>query len=225
MNEKVAWLVAIIAIACSAGVIVESNQRTQTFKKNEIALNDSLRSWQNKHGHQVAQKNSLEIQNRDQLLALRGLEGTNLRIQNTLKDLKNTITAISHDVETLYDIGTDEVTIIEYRDSMPVYQSSFSTEWIEGTVTMGVDSLNLQQRILNKFDYSVHREKNLFRPDTLQIMATSLNPDTYTQDLSSFNYSLKPKRFSVGPSVSYGIGDNGFGLNIGIGIQYSVIQF
>lgn len=33
------------------------------------------------------------------------------------------------------------------------------------------------------------------------------------------------KRFSVGPTVSYGISDAGLGLNVGIGLTYKLISF
>lgn len=224
-SANIAYFIAIVSFLFSFGVIIESNQRKNQYQQNYAALTDSVKTWKDKYGRQVAEKNVLVLENQDQLLELKHLRGTNKRIQNTLSELKNTISAISHDVTTLTSIESDQVKIIEYRDSLPVYKSEFKTEWEEGVVIMGHDSLKLEQKILNKFDYAIHRDKNLLKPDTIRVRAISLNPNTYTNDLSSFSYSLKPKRWTLGPSVTYGIGANGAEVIVGGSITYGIIQF
>ncbi|MFT7282466.1 MAG: hypothetical protein ACI9DM_002201 [Cyclobacteriaceae bacterium] len=225
MKTTIPWIIALAAIIF-AGITCERQVATSSIDgKNLKALNDTVRTWKDKYGRNVAEKKSFEAFSKKQFINIKNLEGTNLRLQNTVDNLRGTIAAISHDVVTEYIINSDSVEILRYVDNFPVYQSQYKDEWIDALVTMGKDSLQIDQRILNKFDYAITRSKNLFKPDTLFIRTTSLNPNTYTSDLSSFTYTAKPKRISIGPSISYGFNGNSLGLNIGVSVQYSVIEF
>lgn len=217
-------IIAVLVIGFLA-FVQHSCQREKNRAQILSGLEDNITTYRNHLNQEVAEKNVIISSNRSQLLEIRELTGTNLRLQKLVKDQKQIIAGMSSDHTTTIKYVTDTVKIIGAKGELPIYQSEFADKWKTGSVTMGPDSLSLDLKVFNKFDWSFHREKYWFRPDTLKIQLISLNPHTQTDDMSAFSLADQKKRFSLGPSIGLGLGAGlGLQFQVGISFQYSLLQ-
>jgi hypothetical protein len=224
-REAIAWILLALTIGLALYFWDLHRQEKITHGQQLVALNDSVVKWRNKHGHEVSQKKAIIDFSTKQIRELQGLDGTNKRIQELLQENKKALAAISHDVQTISIVREGDVQIINYKDTLPVYFKSFSNQWEKGSVTMGPDSLKLDIKTFNKFDYIIDKKRHWFKPDTIFIQATNLNPNSETLDVSAYKEIVKKRKWHLGPYAGYGINSDGLSPSIGFSIQYSIISF
>lgn len=100
--------------------------------------------------------------------------------------------------------------------------------WLEIKGTVANDLLRIDTLV--SYDslsfVSYYRSKGFFKGKELVVEATSYNPYSRFTGLKTFNVEEPIQRFSVGPYVGIGIGEN-FKITpqIGVGVQFSVFRF
>jgi len=125
------------------------------------------------------------------------------------------------------------------RDFYPVYMTDcppevknirqrFSNEWYDATVQIGDSSylhLKAQDRITVVWK-QVNEGSIFHRKKYLQLDVSNENPDVTVTGLKTFRVNeKKPKQWSVGLQVGYGISGRKPSIYVGIGISKSIIRF
>lgn len=207
------------------------------------ALGDSLKTWKDKEGNFKAKISVLESEKTEAFLKLHTSDSTVLRLQDLVSKYKKQLnkkgsaTIISTDA----DINLTEPTIV-YIDSTkpcePIYESKFEimgtgkykdTKWVWGIINASKDSTTVGMRFHEEIDVVLGEEKTGFlglgKPRPFAEV-TLHNPFNKVSTLKSFNVTPpKPKRFGIGPTLSYGVG-SGFvpQVFVGIGVNWNLIR-
>ena len=207
------------------------------------ALGDSLVTWRDKEGAFKANITLLEYHSADYFTKWNTADSTVIKLQALVTKYKKELgkrgsaTIITTDAE----INISEPTVV-YRDTTkpcdPVYKTNFEimgsgkyekTKWIWGEVIATKDSTVVGMRFHEEIDVILGEEKTGFlglgkrRPFA---EVTLHNPFNKVSTLRSFNVTPpKPKRFGIGPTLSYGVGSE-FNpqVFIGIGVNWNIIK-
>ena len=207
------------------------------------ALGDSLTTWRDKEDNFKANITLLESEKADYFTKWNTADANVIKLQALVTKYKKQLgkkgsaTVITTDAE----IDITEPTVV-YRDTSkpcdPVYKTNFEimgsgkyekTRWVWGEVIATKDSTIVGMRFHEEIDVVLGEEKTGFlglgksRPFA---EVTLHNPFNKVSTLKSFNVTPpKPKKFGIGPTLSYGVG-SGFvpQVFIGIGVNYNIIR-
>lgn len=235
-------ILAIVAIlAMWRGCEAEAKlAEVETMNK---ALGDSLTTWRDKEGDFKANITLLENQSADYFTKWNTADANVIKLQVLVSKYKKQLgkkgsaTVITTDAE----IDITEPTVV-YRDTSkpcdPVYKTDFeimgtgkykNTKWVWGVVHATKDSTTVGMRFHEEIDVVLGEEKTGFlglgKPRPFAEV-TLHNPFNKVSTLKSFNVTPpKPKRFGIGPTLSYGIG-SGFvpQVFVGVGVNWNVIR-
>jgi hypothetical protein len=238
-------LIPILAIIAILAMLRGCEAQAKLAEAETInkALGDSLVTWRDKEGAFKANITLLESQSADYFVKLNTADSTVVKLQALVTKYKKQLgkkgsaTVITTDAE----IDISEPTVV-YRDSTkpcdPVYQTDFeimgtgkykNTRWVWGVVTATKDSTQVGMRFHEEIDVVIGQEKTGFlglgKPKPF-VEVTLHNPFNKVSTLRSFNVTPpKPKRFGIGPTLSYGVG-SGFipQVFVGIGVNYSILR-
>jgi hypothetical protein len=207
------------------------------------ALEDSLTTWRDREGDFKANITLLENENADYFTKWNTADANVIKLQALVTKYKKQLgskgsaTVITTDA----DIDITEPTIV-YRDTTkpcdPVYKTDFEimgtgkyekTRWVWGVVHATKDSTTVGMRFHEEIDVVLGQEKTGFlglgKPRPFAEV-TLHNPFNKVSTLRSFNVTPpKPKKFGIGPTLSYGVG-SGFvpQVFVGIGVNYSILR-
>jgi hypothetical protein len=246
-NLKVAKRVFIAVLAIVAILAMwrgcEAEAKLAEVETMNKALGDSLTTWRDKEGDFKANITLLEYQSADYFTKWNTADSTVVKLQALVTKYKKQLgkkgsaTIITTDAE----IDISEPTIVE-RDTVkpcdPVYKTNFEimgsgkyekTRWVWGEVIATKDSTVVGMRFHEEIDVVLGEEKTGFlglgkrRPFA---EVTLHNPFNKVSTLRSFNVTPpKPKRFGIGPTLSYGVG-SGFvpQVFVGVGVNYNILR-
>lgn len=221
----------------------ETEARLAEIETMNKALGDSLITWKDKEGNFKAKITLLENSSADYFTKWNTADADVIKLQALVskyeKQLgkKGSATVITTDAE----IDIVEPTIV-YRDTSkpcdPVYKTDFEimgtgkykdTKWVWGVVHATKDSTTVGMRFHEEIDVVLGEEKTGFlglgKPKPFAEV-TLHNPFNKVSTLKSFNViPPKPKRFGIGPTLSYGVG-SGFvpQVFVGVGVNWNIIK-
>jgi hypothetical protein len=199
--NKILGIFAIIVTIALVAVLFFASKRIQKLQQIEDiyeVTQDSLDIMINKYNQEVTKSEVLESENTTLFTQLKIKDKNIIRLQqvilNSEKENKKINTALVISNETnlkLQDsirsliigyshyagLDTANFILTEY----PIYQRSFERKWDKGIVTMGLDTLALDIKVINAYDITIGDEKvNLFKKK-LYANITNLNPSTETK--------------------------------------------
>lgn len=232
-------IVAILAMwkGCKAEVELAE---VETMNK---ALEASLTTWRDKEGNFKANITLLENQSADYFTKWNTADANVIKLQALVSKYKKQLgkkgsaTVITTDAE----IDITEPTVV-YRDTSkpcdPVYKTNFEimgtgkykdTKWVWGVVHATKDSTTVGMRFHEEIDVVLGEEKTGFlglgKPRSFAEV-TLHNPFNKVSTLKSFNVTPpKPKKFGIGPTLSYGVGSEFVPqVFVGIGVNWNLIR-
>jgi hypothetical protein len=241
--KPVFWVITILVLVLYLMRGCEAKTKLAEAETMNKALGDSLTTWRDKEGAFKANITLLENQSADYFTKWNTADSTVVKLQALVTKYKKQLgkkgsaTVITTDAE----IDISEPTIV-YRDTTkpcdPVYQTDFEimgtgkykdTRWVWGVVTATKDSTQVGMRFHEEIDVVIGQEKTGFlglgKPRPFAEV-TLHNPFNKVSTLRSFNVTPpRPKRFGIGPTLSYGVGSEFVPqVFVGIGITWGIIK-
>lgn len=190
---------------------------------NIEALNDTIKYYQDKNGNLVATKLAFE----SDINTLKKLNEYLYNQIDSMKIKKKDVDKIIY-VEGSIENDKNDTTFIVKHDTISSgfdKQFAFNNEYrtLEGNVRYRNDSLNviIDKDIVN-FDYTVIFDKNN------RISIKSTNPYVRYTEISGFTIPKeRQKRWSLGPSISYGYDPfmKKQSASIGISLNYGIFKW
>jgi hypothetical protein len=226
LNPKLIRFTSTIVLICLLFIVptcIKQNKiKQQTNNLIIEALSSNLKTYINKEGKEVAQKNIISLGYK-QLKKLRLQDSSEIaQLRRIIK--KNTISATNlrtHTSGTLTAATKTTIVIVNNEPSdsccdncLPIWPEYFQTvsdEWSTMDVTANIDSISVKYNVINEFDITQSTEKQgkwPFRKKVPVITVVSKNPNTTTKGLSSFVVPTpsKAKAITTGSTISFILG-------------------
>jgi hypothetical protein len=255
-KERIYKAVSITIIVILVLLNLKSCKNTQNIEKDYVstinALQDTMTTYYNKDGMQVAKISAIETEKASMFLDIKSKDAVIIKLQEEVKKNKNrigksgSVTVITNTteintVDTTYVISKDTIVRNDTVFIYPEYSSFIrkglrvdSSYWITANVKANRDSTSFELGIQNSYTVVLGREKaksfkGLFKPKIAFAEVTNENPYTATKTIRSYQVKVpRPKRLGIGINVGYGIildKKPVFRPYIGIGINYNIIEF
>ena len=193
------------------------------IKEYVIDINGLKKQVSEKQQLILSQKQAIDIH----LIEKSELKKLHFKAVNEVTRLKAEISILK---DSLSHSGT--VVIVEPCDSVglsyPVIKIPFTFKEVNEYYTLsgGFSEVGIMDIDLNvPISLSVWTGIEKGSKDYKAVVTTT-NPHVKITELESVKFDLpKPKKFGIGIQTGYGIGKNGIGPYIGIGISYNIIRF
>jgi hypothetical protein len=201
---------AIIISLLMAFVLYFSGKRIASLKQTEqlyIVAQDSLKTVRNKNGTQTATIEILQADKNKLFTQLQSFDSNIIRLQNVVKQydkkVGNLTTALITTDETNIKLSDSLKNVITGYSHLPnkpdikypIYNKKFDNKWMRGMVTMGLDTFDLKETIINEYDVTIGFEKvSLFKKKAFANI-TNLNPATETTVMKV--YQKTPVKSSI----------------------------
>lgn len=218
------------------------------------SINSELTKTKNKLGEETAKSELIVSDNTKLFLSINSKDSTIIKLQGIVEANKKTISKYGSATifGTNTTINSTNVTdSIILRDTIregntvtiyPQYQFKVNqfNDWITGSGYANKDSSHLDIKIKNEAEIVIGYSKdsgikNLFKKAKPYAIVKNKNPYTETSEFKTYAVALpKPKRFGIGLSLSGGFNFGGYsgtslriqpGIQLGIGINYNLIEF
>ena len=232
--------VAIAIIISLIALLVNSRRDVVSQKDLYEAITDSLYSYKTKDSLNAVRIQIIQTDREKDFLTIKNLTGTNLELQNLVKNKDKRISELSaalilKDETVIYDttrvfhpIGGDTLVF-----SQSILLDTINTQWYDATFGFRYGFSHLDLKIRNQYNVTLGYEGgNWFKRGTPYARVVNLNPYTQTNDLRVYQVAVPPpKRFGLGIQSGFGglydIRNNnlGYGFYIGLGFSYNIIRW
>lgn len=232
--------VAIVIIISLIALLVNSRRDVVSQKDLYEAITDSLYSYKTKDSLNAVRIQIIQTDREKDFLTIKNLTGTNLELQNLVKNKDKQISELSaalilKDETVIYDttrvfhpIGGDTLVF-----SQSILLDTINTQWYDATFGFRYGFSHLDLKIRNQYNVTLGYEGgNLFKRGTPYARVVNLNPYTQTTDMRVYQVAVPPpKRFGLGIQSGFGglydIRNNnlGYGFYIGLGFSYNIIKW
>lgn len=226
-HQIIPYIIAIIL----AFLLFKSCERANTLQDLQTSLNDTISQYRNKHGEQVSTISVLQTEREKDFLNMKSKDSTVKALQKAVKNYKGKVQSATVASTETTDTGKT-VTIVKhdtvYTSSnsislKPVYSTSWSERWSEGTIEAHFDTIYRSIKTKNEFTFTHGTKRNLFKKDVLKVEMTNLNPNTFTTELRSYSVTMPKKRFSIGLGCTYGYSITTWKPDAVVGVNASFI--
>lgn len=244
MNKKDLIFGGVIVILLGVTILLFSllNEKRSDYKKQVELYNsitDTVKFYKNKDSLNVAKIQVMQTDKESDFLKIKNLTGTNLELQNLIKDkdkkIKDLNTALIHKDETVYTdtlrmyypIGGDTIIF-----SQSVLLDTINNKWINAKYGFNKGLSYLDLKVYNEYQITIGYEGgNLFKKGTPYGIVTNMNPYTSTKDMRVYQVSV-PKQKRMGISFQTGFGgvydmknnNISYGPYVGLGLNYNIIK-
>jgi len=251
MEEKKAHIQGFIAtiiliVAAFVFVLLMQHQKMKARLNEQtnliVSLNDSLVTVTNRDSSQTATISVLQTQNIKDFLTIATKDGQIKRLQDLVEANKSKLTkgSTATIVSTETKIKSTNPTIVTPRDTVekesiiylyPQYISDINLgRWVTGEVVANRDSISVNLEIENDYDIIIGESgKFLSWKKKPFVEITNHNPYTKTKVLRAYKVASPIKRRAgIGVFVGYGLPlttTPKFGVMVGVGLQYNIIEF
>ena len=246
MNWKTnsVFIIIIAVLIASLFLLFNSNRKTKKKLKEQVELYNSVTSsldvWKDKDSLNNAKIQIVQTEKAKDFLKLQNLQGTNLELQNLIKQQEKKI----KDLDAALIIESET----KYTDTLKVYYpiqgdtlifsesvllDSVKNEWINTVFGFDKGFSYLDLTIKNKYEVVLGLEGgSFFKRGTPYAVIKNLNPHTDTKEMRVYQVSI-PKQKRWGIAVQAGFGgvydikqsSIGYGPYIGLGINYNIINW
>lgn len=221
-RDIINWILILLLILALAFSVDKCNDTKQEYKNNIKALNDTIRTYQDKNGDLVATTLGFE----SDLKTLKLLNENLYNQINTLKTKKSVVTA-THIEGVIDHESQDTVWIVDSSEVIDGFEREFdfSDNWrsLSGNIYWHADSAGINiEKDQVRFDYTIAIDKSN------NIYVKSENPYVSYNQISGFKIPTeKRKKLSLGPAVNFGYDpiQNKPSFSIGISLNYGIFQW
>ena len=186
-------------------------------------LNDTLKTYKDKNGYYIAEKKTFETRYIKTLQQLKTKDSLIMFLQEVVKDYRNRLTGGSVTVvKTRYIHDT-----IVKTDTLPIkkaFQLDYRDAWMFATVFVDTTKTRWRFDLKNDMAIVVARDRGLFSNSYTTYIRTK-NPYLKVTGLQSYRKKIKIPRITVGVQAGYGMTKSGLGPYIGVGVNYSLLNF
>ncbi len=240
MSATLAIFKRIVIIGVIALIIIlfykyaSYQEKVKTLEELNTTLDSKLEIYKTKDGLNAAKIKVFESNSTKDFIKLATRDSTILKLKELVKinqskiKTQGSIAIINTETNVDTAVPTE---IIDSINKYPIYKSNFNLKgWIWGSSIANKDSTSYKINYKEELSLVVGREKTGFLGlgrGTPFADVTLHNPYSSVKEMRVYQKeSSRPKRFSIGPTLSYGIGE-GFEpqVFIGIGISYNLIRF
>lgn len=244
MNKKDLIFGGVIVILLGVTILLFSllSKKSSDYKEQVELYNsitDTVKFYKNKDSLNVAKIQVMQTDKESDFLKIKNLTGTNLELQNLIKDkdkkIKDLNTALIHKDETVYidtlrmyyPIGGDTIIF-----SQSVLLDTINNKWINAKYGFNKGLSYLDLKVYNEYQITIGYEGgNLFKKGTPYGIVTNMNPYTSTKDMRVYQVSV-PKQKRMGISFQTGFGgvydmknnNISYGPYVGLGLNYNIIK-
>lgn len=244
MNKKDLIFGGVIVILLGVTILLFSllSEKRSDYKKQVELYNsitDTVKFYKNKDSLNVAKIQVMQTDKESDFLKIKNLTGTNLELQNLIKDkdkkIKDLNTALIHKDETVYidtlriyyPIGGDTIIF-----SQSVLLDTINNKWINAKYGFNKGLSYLDLKVYNEYQITIGYEGgNLFKKGTPYGIVTNMNPYTLPIDMRVYQVSV-PKQKRMGISFQTGFGgvydmknnNISYGPYVGLGLNYNIIK-
>lgn len=245
MNKKDLIFGGVIVILLGVTILLFSllSEKSSDYKEQVELYNsitDTVKFYKNKDSLNVAKIQVMQTDKESDFLKIKNLTGTNLELQNLIKDkdkkIKDLNTALIHKDETVYidtlrmyyPIGGDTIIF-----SQSVLLDTINNKWINAKYGFNKGLSYLDLKVYNEYQITIGYEGgNLFKKGTPYGIVTNMNPYTSTKDMRVYQVSV-PKQKRMGISFQTGFGgvydmknnNISYGPYVGLGLNYNIIKW
>ena len=245
MNKKDLIFGGVIVILLGVTILLFSllSKKSSDYKEQVELYNsitDTVKFYKNKDSLNVAKIQVMQTDKESDFLKIKNLTGTNLELQNLIKDkdkkIKDLNTALIHKDETVYidtlrmyyPIGGDTIIF-----SQSVLLDTINNKWINAKYGFNKGLSYLDLKVYNEYQITIGYEGgNLFKKGTPYGIVTNMNPYTSTKDMRVYQVSV-PKQKRMGISFQTGFGgvydmknnNISYGPYVGLGLNYNIIKW
>lgn len=240
INKDIIIVILILLMGLLTYALFSSYETKRELDNLLEASSADLKVWRDKDGKSTAKIEQLTTQNTSTFLKLNSKDSTINRLQSVVEEYKNKLKGSGS--ATVVDTGTNidnkGQTTVNARDTVyldnkiyiyPEYINDFNLDnWVTGSIKANRDTTEININIKDSYKVVLGSERSsLFGKRKPFALVTSENPYTEIKDLKSYQVSLpRPKRWSVGPSVTFGYdGKLDPHFIVGLSIQYSILRF
>ncbi len=209
---------------------------TNSLKGMYETISDSLKTAKNELGQQTATIGALQGDKVANLMEISTKDSTILWLKDVAKQYKGKIgTAIvlsntTSSSETIRTVHTKSIDTL-IKDSLyyiyPEYSVDWVNEWEQGKIRASKDSIYRQITFTNEFEITIGEQRNKwFKPREYDVSVKNLNPNTSTKELRAFTVRAKPKRFTLGLHLGYGMDLVNFRPvpYVGVGVGFTILE-
>jgi hypothetical protein len=230
-------ILAVIAILATFKACDSQAQLAQTTSLYEAA-NAKLITWKDKDSLSNAKIAILQADNIGAFTQLETSEAEIIRLKEEVKRYKkkltpgSSVTVITTEGKVADTFKTDTIYVDKNcPDANPTYKADYNfNDWVWGTVVANKDSIGISVKYKEDLTFVLGEEKTGFlglgkRKSFAEVRLN--NPYSEVESMRTFQITPPtPKRFGVGPTLSYGIG-SGFTSQVfvGVGINWNIIRF
>lgn len=226
------YILPYIISAILAFLLFKSCEQNKGLHDLQTALDDTITQYRNKHGQQVITISVLQGEREQDFLNLKSKDSTINKLQKVVKTYKGKLqsatvasTETTDSGKTVTIVKHDTVYIDGVTELKPVYSTSWSERWSEGSIEAHFDSIYRSIKTKNEFTFTHVVKRNLFKKDVLKVEMTNLNPNTVTTELRSYSVKMPKKRFYVGLGCTYGYSLTTYKPDAVVGLNASFIIF
>lgn len=233
-------LISITAITLLFNKILEYKKSYKSQIELYEAVTDTIQVYKTKDSLNAARIQVIQTEREKDFLTIKNLQGTNLELQNLVKNKDKRISELSlalilKDETIIYDttrvfypIGGDTLIF-----SQSILLDTIVNPWYDATFGFRYGFSHLDLKIRNQYNVTIGYEGGtLFKRGTPYARVVNLNPYTQTNDLRVYQVAVPPpKRFGIGVQSGFGglydIRNNnlGYGFYIGLGFSYNIIRW
>lgn len=243
MKNKLFFITIVIAVVLNLRLVKSCNNNRKIEKEKQFlieALSDTIKYYRDENQQNVARLQVIQYENAENFIKLASANDEIKRLQELVKKSgKNTSVATQIITKTVVDTTYHLEKI--YSGWKHDLKQTFGN-WITGELSFApTDKTNEFGEIIyfSRVNLQVHDKLNIVHKKDADgrmfVEITNENPFSKIESLRSYYKTEdkpkilannKPKRFSVGPNLSYGLNYKGeFLPYLGIGVQYNVIRF
>jgi len=229
LNRKIILILILLLLLAGSGMYI-LNERVLDQKEQvaaHVAVNSELERRVNKKGEETVSRQPVIISSEKDFKRLDVSYNKELvELQRLVKELKGkvehaAIIASTTRLERIVPTHRDTV------DAIVIYTGHYEDKWVTWDGRADPDSFRVNFLISNVYEYGFAYENRLFKKPVHKVSVKNLNPHTRTDEVNAVDINGRTDRFSLGPSVSYGINPLRWRedprIIIGLGVQYKLI--
>jgi len=239
MNEEIRILdgrnmiIVILILILGCTMFIAMNRAKATLEANGLveSLNAEVITWKDKDSLNHSKIQTIETQSTKDFLAIQSTDSAIIALQETVEEYKKYLknSGSVTNITNVTEVHNHSETITTYdKDSLPVYSSYFNLDnWVLGSVEASSDTTVVDLTYISSYTIVIGEEKvDMFNKHRF-VDVKNHNPYASAATVRTYEKSLaRVKRFGFGPYVGIGVGATLVPqVNIGLGVQFNLIQF
>ena len=207
-RERYAWtfIVILILLMTIGGLYFDNRLRDKAEQVTAYeATNDSLVSAIDRKGRETVSRKPIVMSDPKDFVRLDLSASPEWReLQRLVREIKGKVQHASI-LKSTTELTSSSPTTRDTVQAEVYYKGAYKDEWVEWNGDAGPDSFLVHIVVDNEYQYTQVVENPIFKKPKVTAQVKNMNPYTRTKDLVSFDVDVPVDKFSIGPSLTYGI--------------------